>query len=78
MHGKLKEDFDCILDTFGGADGGTSFIYLMNALTKFQDAQEYELDEQAAALLMLVHRFAALIRAVQPGSLKPRRDDERS
>lgn len=56
---QLQEDMDFILDTFSGADGGATFFAfksLINALDKKND-------EDSKKVLLVVTRFARLIRA---------------
>lgn len=55
---QLQEDFDFILDTFSGADGGATFMAL-KSMINFLDKKN---DEDSRKILLVVTRFARLIR----------------
>ena len=69
MEGKLKEEFNNIIDCFTCADGGALFLQFkfgLEALDKqVKDGREGK--EAAAELLLLVERFSNLINVVGKG-----------
>lgn len=56
----VKDSMDNILDCFGGADGGISFIKLKIMLTDIEK-KHLEGDQCAGEILIVLHRFSNLI-----------------
>lgn len=63
-HPRYKESIDTMLDCFGGADGGGSFVKLCNLIERFADEHD-EGDEAAGEILTLVLRFEQLIKVAK-------------
>ena len=61
----MKEAIDDIMDTFGGADGGISFINLRTLLERVDKLCENG-DTYAQEILETVYKFQRLIAIAQP------------
>ena len=59
----VKENLDNILDCFGGADGGISFVNFKFTLEALE-IQSNNGDENAKEILLLVDRFSTLINLI--------------
>jgi len=57
---------DTILDCFGGADGGITFIRLRDFIKRMEN----EDSESARKILLVLHRFSKLIEVVQTSDIK--------
>ena len=64
MKAKTKADLRLILDTMTGADGGGSFVAL-RWLIEMMDKRASEGDAAAAEVIVIVRRFAGLIRVAE-------------
>jgi hypothetical protein len=58
---KLQEQFDNILDTFTGADGGVKFVYLRLMLEELERRSDESNDPHAEQLLAIIGQFSRMI-----------------
>ena len=60
MRNKTQQSFNNILDTFGGTDGGGSFVLTKSFIEDFDKRAENG-DKDAEEIIKIVHRFSNLI-----------------
>lgn len=59
LNPKLKQDFDLIIDTFTGADGGTTFMAFKSVLEEL----DKKTDADSKQLVDFTVKFAKFLRA---------------